>query len=496
MPKSRIQWPEIVFGGGSASSRVSRAAAKGELTRIGPALYTSRTGDAPVHVVARYLWPIVAHYAPGAVVSHRTAFDGRPGADGTVFMTGPVQKRLDIPGLQLRVAQGPASLPGDQPFLAGLSIASEPRLLLENLTIARQRTTVRRTVPREAVEERLETILRSRGESALNAIRDRARELAPLLGVGRAMARLDTLISALLGSRSARSLVTSAGKARATGAPIDPERIERFELLARTLPSMTPPARLDTVTSGAAFEHLAFFDAYFSNYIEGTEFEVDEARAIIFGGAIPVRRPEDAHDILGTYRLVGSPTWIRRSVVADLNAEAFLARLADAHRVLMEGRPGAGPGEWKTRPDQAGVTRFVEPELTHGTLARGWELARAARTAVQRAAMIMFVVTEVHPFTDGNGRVARAFMNAELASAGERRIIIPTVFRDDYLGALRALSRQDSPTPFMLMLDQAQRFTASVRWADYAHALEDLTVANAFLLSEPGVRLRIPRTAV
>ena len=33
-------------------------------------------------------------------------------------------------------------------------------------------------------------------------------------------------------------------------------------------------------------------------------------------------------------------------------------------------------------------------------------------------------------------------MNAELASGGQSRIIIPTVFRDDYLGGLRQLTRR------------------------------------------------------
>ncbi len=110
--------------------------------------------------------------------------------------------------------------------------------------------------------------------------------------------------------------------------------------------------------------------------------------------------------------------------------------------------------------------------------------------------MVMFVLTEVHPFTDGNGRVARAFLNAEFVAAGERRIIVPTVYRDDYLGGLRALSRQDHPMPFILMLDQAQRFTASVQWDDYATALADLMAANAMAVPEEGVRLRIPRTAL
>jgi Fic family protein len=49
---------------------------------------------------------------------------------------------------------------------------------------------------------------------------------------------------------------------------------------------------------------------------------------------------------------------------------------------------------------------------------------------------MMFLVAEVHPFADGNGRVARIMMNAELVAARESRIIVPTVFRNNYLMAL------------------------------------------------------------
>lgn len=47
----------------------------------------------------------------------------------------------------------------------------------------------------------------------------------------------------------------------------------------------------------------------------------------------------------------------------------------------------------------------------------------------------------------------------------------------------------------MLMLDQAQRFTGSVHWGEYQAALADLAAANALTPPEPGMRLRIPRTA-
>lgn len=55
---------------------------------------------------------------------------------------------------------------------------------------------------------------------------------------------------------------------------------------------------------------------------------------------------------------------------------------------------------------------------------------------IARAIYMMFLVTEVHPFDDGNGRIARIMMNAELVNGGSSKIIIPTVYREDYMLAL------------------------------------------------------------
>jgi Fic family protein len=40
-----------------------------------------------------------------------------------------------------------------------------------------------------------------------------------------------------------------------------------------------------------------------------------------------------------------------------------------------------------------------------------------------------FLVSEVHPFLDGNGRLARVMINAELAAARQMRVLIPIVYR-------------------------------------------------------------------
>src|SRR2546430_13503115 len=87
-------------------------------------------------------------------------------------------------------------------------------------------------------------------------------------------------------------------------------------------------------TVGQTSVKQAFFEAYFSNFIEGTEFAVDEARAIVFDGVIPKNRPADAHDILGAFQIVSNAQEMKR---IPETPESFLAILRARHRMLMGG---------------------------------------------------------------------------------------------------------------------------------------------------------------
>jgi Fic family protein len=146
----------------------------------------------------------------------------------------------------------------------------------------------------------------------------------------------------------------------------------------------------------------------------------------------------------------------------------------------MEGRPEQGPGRFKTEANRAGSTFFVAPELVSGTLAKGFEIYRSLAAPLHRAIFMMFLISEVHPFADGNGRVARIMMNAELVASGESRIVVPTVYRNNYLMALKALSQNGITGAVVRMLDFAQRYTSAVDFADLNRARFILERTNAF----------------
>lgn len=111
---------------------------------------------------------------------------------------------------------------------------------------------------------------------------------------------------------------------------------------------------------------------------------------------------------------------------------------------------------------------------------RGFEFYRAIEDPFAKAAFMMFMVSEVHPFLDGNGRVARVMMNAELVKTQQTKIVIPTVFRTDYLGALRQLTRRRLPDTYIRMLQRAQLFSATLIGENVEVMQGVLTKSNAF----------------
>jgi len=52
-------------------------------------------------------------------------------------------------------------------------------------------------------------------------------------------------------------------------------------------------------------------------------------------------------------------------------------------------------------------------------------------------------------------------MNAELTAKGLSRIVIPTVYREDYMGALKKLTRQGDQAAYIRMLLSAYEFSAT-----------------------------------
>jgi hypothetical protein len=472
---------EIVFASSDAqeSRRISHRVKAGELRLLRPRVYTSNLKDEPEQIVRRNLALILGQLYPDALISHRSALEGGSLAGPDVYLTYLYTKKVPWPGVTVHLLEGPKPLESDRPHLGKLRLSSRPRALLENMQPSRG--TKGKCLPRAKVEEILEKICRLHGEAELNRLRDEARDIAKTLGMAAEFTSLNQLFSAILGTGDANSLDTAASRARAAQTPYDPDRIELFTKLAGALNAEILPRLAEPALSTEAWRNRAFFEAYFSNYIEGTEFEVEEAREIVFQQKVPEARPKDAHDIVGTFQLIEDRTEAGR--VAG-SYDEFIDLLQRRHTTLMSARPEERPGLFKEKANRAGSTHFVAPDLVRGTLRQGFDLSRSLAEGFARSLYFMFLVAEVHPFKDGNGRVARIFLNADLTHAGLSRIIVPTVLRDDYILALKGLTNNALTEPFIRVMAKAQEFTASVDYADFDACVRELERRNAFRESE------------
>ncbi|MCR5414656.1 MAG: Fic family protein [Kiritimatiellae bacterium] len=449
---------------------------QGRVVKLASRVYTTNLTDSPENIVRRNLWTIVGRLWPGARLCHRTALEYAP-HDGHVFLAYKYTKKVALPGVVIHFLATPASLDSDYPFMEGLGVSSHARALLENLEPDRTQGGVRKSAGIEAVEERLEAVLAAGGEAALNKLRDEARAVALATGHGAEFSRLDRIAGALQSTRPVDVLNSPVALARAAGEPFDSPRIDIFGRLIERLARMDFPDWAEVNVTDRAFSTFAFFESYFSNCIEGTEFELDEARRIVETGVAIPQRDADSHDILGTYAIASNRLEMSRQAKTG---EEFLDILRGRHRVVMSGRPSSRPGMFKTRENRAGETHFVAPERVRGTLKRAFDMSRCLRHPFARAVFSLFVTSEVHPFADGNGRISRIMMNAELVAAGRAKIIVPTVFRPDYIGALRKLSREGEASVLVEAMGRLWDFSRLMKADDFGALRRRLEDSNAF----------------
>jgi hypothetical protein len=470
---------EVVFSSSdsSYSRQISQLEKERKLRKIAPRIYTPNFEESSETIIRRNLFTVLGKLYPGALLSHRSALEFKPTSANHLFLTYTYTKKINLPGIVLRFMEGPGPIAGDNPLSGELFVSQMERALLENMEVSRQPRPESKTLTLPEIEDRLENVIRVKGEAGLNELRDKAREIAQQLRMEKEFDKLNKLISALLATKQSKILSSPLAVARAFGNPYDPARLSLLEKLFVALKQQEFNDLPDKNTSTKAFRNFAFFEAYFSNYIEGTEFELEDAKRIIETDTPMPSRDEDSHDILGTYKLVSNR---QEMSVIPATAEDLLNILLYRHKVLMSARQSKKPGQFKDKNNRAGETHFVDQMLVKGTLIKGFDFYQALGHPFARAIYIMFLVSEVHPFLDGNGRVARVMLNAELVKQQQTKIIVPTVYREDYIGALRKLTRQGDPAAYIRMMGRVHEFSATIIGDDMDAMEKHLEASNAF----------------
>ena len=125
--------------------------------------------------------------------------------------------------------KGAEPLEGDNSFFETLFASQEARAFLENFQVARKKGQESKCLAVSEIEERLEAIVRARGEQGLNTLRDAARKISARLEMQHEFKKLNQLINDLLATGKSKNLTSPVAIARSLGEPFDPARIKLFE---------------------------------------------------------------------------------------------------------------------------------------------------------------------------------------------------------------------------------------------------------------------------
>lgn len=168
------------------------------IRKIAPKIYTSNLKEAPENIVKRNLFIILGKLYPKAVISHRSAIEFMPTPHGHIFLTYTYSKKVLLPGVTVHLMEGKGGMPEDTPFIEGLYLSRQERAFLENLQISKKKGEESKVLSRNIIEEKLDAIIRTNGETAINELRDKARKIAETLDMQTEFEKLNQIISALL----------------------------------------------------------------------------------------------------------------------------------------------------------------------------------------------------------------------------------------------------------------------------------------------------------
>lgn len=203
---------------------------------------------------------------------------------------------------------------------------------------------------------------------------------------------------------------------------------------------------------------------YHSNAIEGNSLTLGETRAFLLEGLTAKGKPFKDHlDIRGHNQLIlFLEDFVRQKEILTEAAirEMHKILLVEPYQVQAHRADGQISKKWvqlgtyKTEPNavQTGTGEWLYFARPEDTAPRMAELVAWYRQQVETHAEHPLLVatlfhhrfTSIHPFDDGNGRMARALMNVILMREGFPPAVLKTEKRAEYVAALRKADNGDT----------------------------------------------------
>jgi hypothetical protein len=214
-------------------------------------------------------------------------------------------------------------------------------------------------------------------------------------------------------------------------------------------------------------------DAYHSLSIEGYQVTPDLVQRVATGAWDPDGVPADRVDVNA---LAARGYWLAfqrvrkivgRILVSDNGSGVVRHAHRDWYREMFSPYVAAGLlgasslAGYRTHPIYLRGSRHVPPrwELVGDAMAALFDLIEHEPEPAVRAVLGHWLFGYIHPFPDGNGRVARFVMNTLLAGGGYPWTVIRVSDRADYLAALETASVDGDVRPFARLVAAQMRKT-------------------------------------
>jgi hypothetical protein len=245
---------------------------------------------------------------------------------------------------------------------------------------------------------------------------------------------------------------------------------EMRDAVADALPRPRGKA-IDLAEALAEIEARYVADAYNSLSIEGYHVTSDLIERVRSGTWDPDGVDKPARDAMAAKGYFEAHKLVKSFIATALKkgAAPTSAEIRDAliswHRALFS--PSVLAGLLKTsdlagwRNDQVYIRGArhvpVSKEAVRDCMPALFDLLAQEPHPGVRAVLGHFFFVYIHPYMDGNGRLARFLMNAMLVSGGYVWTIVPLQRRDDYMAALDAASSGHDIVPFARLIAELVR---------------------------------------
>ncbi len=200
---------------------------------------------------------------------------------------------------------------------------------------------------------------------------------------------------------------------------------------------------------------------YHSNHIEGNTLTYGQTELLLFKGRAVGDHEKRYYDEMQAHDLAIDlvEEWSQ-----DKTRDLTEADLRELNKIILvrpfwkstqsidgqETRKKIIPGEYKTLPNSVllkngRMHHFASPEETPARMEAlfKWYQSNTVPEPIVRAAFVHHEMTSIHPFDDGNGRVARLWANFILIREGYPPLIIRSENKDQYLSSLEMADSGD-----------------------------------------------------